>query len=143
MNSQDRLADWKNFRQSIAELSDIDKFKKVVEYWSQAPLEKIAYDIEDVENIPTPWEMMDANDWCRNSIAIGMEFTLRLSGVDKNRMELRMIIDPSISDMMLALIIDNRYILNYDWGNIYAQKLPKEARIIKRIKYIKNGYEVL
>lgn len=140
LSPDERLVNWKNFRKSIVEFSDEEKFQAVVDYWSRAPLQNIAYDIEDVENFPTPWEMVHAGDWCRNSIAIGMEFTLRMAGIDASRLELRMIIDPTISDMMLTVVVDNKYILNYDWGNVYTEKLSKDARIIKRIVFAKESY---
>jgi hypothetical protein len=141
LSPDERLANWRDFRKSIIDFSDEEKFQAVVDYWSHAPLQNIAYDIEDIENFPTPWEMVHAGEWCRNSIAVGMEFTLRLAGIDASRLELRMIIDPTISDMMLTVFIDNKYILNYDWGNVYTKKLSKDARNIKKIIFLKDQYK--
>lgn len=141
MDSRNRSLSWRKLRENISNENDFDKAKIVSHYWSQAPLENIAYDIEDIENIPTAWEMIDNNHWCRNSIAIGMEFTLRLSGVNESRLQLNMVIDPEISDMMLVCRMDN-FILNYEYDRIHLN-FSKSARIIKTIKYIKNGYKDL
>jgi hypothetical protein len=51
-----------------------------------APLMKCAYDGEDCSEWPGPWEMIHNCDWCPYSVAIGMEFTLRLAGWDKSRL---------------------------------------------------------
>lgn len=139
----ERLSHWRDFRKSISEIPDFDKLKAVVEYWAQAPLQNIAYDIEDLESLPTPWEMISDGNWCRNSIAIGMAFTLRLAGIDESRIELKMIIDPTISDMMLTVVVDAQHILNYDWGNVFSGKLSKDARTIKRVKVVKGKYQNL
>jgi sugar phosphate isomerase/epimerase len=140
LGPDERLADWRNFRKSITEIPELDQFNAVVNYWSRAPLKNIAYDIEDIENFPTPWEMIYAGDWCRNSIAIGMEFTLRLAGIDEKRLELRMINDSTISDMMLTVVIDSNYVLNYDWGHVFIGNLSKDAKIIKKVKIIGGKY---
>ena len=140
LRHDERLAEWREFRKTISEIPDDEKFLHVAKYWAQTPIKNIAYDIEDLGSLPTPWEMMYEGEWCRNSIAIGMEFTLRFAGIDENRMELRQIIDPTISDMMLALVIDEKYMLNYDWGNVTQYKLAKSVRIIKRIRHIKDKY---
>jgi hypothetical protein len=143
MSPSERLTDWKKFRNAIIDFSEMEKFDAVVKYFSQAPLKNIAYDIEDIENIPTPWEMIHDGEWCRNSIAIGMEFTLRLVGIEASRLQLKMILDPTISDMMLTVVVDEKYILNYDWGNVFDKKLSKDARIIKKIVFKKDKYKVI
>lgn len=78
----------------------------------------MAYDPEELNTYPTPWEMMSANDWCRNSIAVGMEFTLRLGGWAANRLQIQMIRDYDISDQKLVVIVDGKYFLNYEHGSV-------------------------
>lgn len=138
MNSRNRLDYWRKLREEISTKNDLDKVKIVSHYWALAPLENIAYDVEDIENIPTPWEMIENNHWCVNSVAIGMEFTLRLSGVHEDGLQLNMIIDPEMCVMKLICRMNN-YILNYEYDTIHTQ-LSKSARIIKKIKYQKNRY---
>lgn len=94
------------------------RLNAVAEYWANAPLMTIAYDPADAANWPTPWEMVHANNWCRNSVAIGMESTLRLAGFPTERMRLALIIDRSIEEMVLCLIVDDQWLLNYDWGTV-------------------------
>lgn len=98
--------------------SEADQLQEVVDFWSKAPLAVMAYDPEKLNEYPTPWEMMTENDWCRNSIAIGMEFTLRLSGWNADRLKIKMIRDYDVSDQKLILEVDGKYFLNYEHGAV-------------------------
>ena len=99
---------------------EIEQLQSVAQYWGQAPLSTMAYDPEMLETYPTPWEMISENDWCRNSVAIGMEFTLRLAGWDSSRLKIRMIRDYDISDQKLIVEIDEQKWLNYDYNCVAA-----------------------
>jgi hypothetical protein len=75
-----RLADWKDFRQSLSEHSEAEQLRLVAQYWAQAPMcAGLAHNIDEPESIPGPWEMVSEGQWCEHSVAIGMEFTLRLN----------------------------------------------------------------
>lgn len=115
---QERLADWKLFRESLKSLPEENQLTAVALYWGQAPLMKLAYDIERAETLPSPWEMINEGSWCRNSVAVGMEFTLRLAGWDPRRLELRLIRDWDISEVILLLIIDGKEVLNYTYSTV-------------------------
>ena len=116
---QERLLHWKDFRKDLPELPEIEQLSAVAKYWALAPLLKLAHDIEQPQDEwPTPWEMVSAGDWDRNSVAIGMEFTLRLSGWDKDRLQLWMIRDYDISEVILILVVDQKFILNYDYSEV-------------------------
>lgn len=106
---------WKELRRTIEDGGDI---QEVVDFWSQAPLSKMSYDYEALDTWPTAWEMMANNDWCENSIAIGMEFTLRLAGVDADRLVLKFIRDYDISEQKMVLEIDGKHWLNYKYRTI-------------------------
>lgn len=116
MDPKSRLGHWKEFRKALTAMSEADQLQAVADYWAKAPLDKIAYDIEDPESIPSAWEMVSDGNWCRNSVAIGMEFTLRLAGWAPERLRLAMLRDYDISDQMVVLIIDGIRVLNYSYG---------------------------
>ena len=84
---------------------------------------KMAYDFEDCSEWPSPWEMISKGDWCPYSVAIGMEFTLRLAGWDKSRLTLMVIRDYDISAQMMILKIDDDTVLNYSVGMV--EEFPK------------------
>jgi hypothetical protein len=88
LDPHERLRDWKAFRTGLSMLSEPDQLRAVAGYWALAPMKSLAYDVERPLDLPTPWEMIDLGDWCRNSVAYGMEFTLRLAGWDASRLKL-------------------------------------------------------
>jgi hypothetical protein len=138
----ERLLHWKEFRKSLSAMDEMSKLKAVADYWAKAPLVTIAYDPSDATNWPTPWEMIYANEWCRSSVAIGMENTLRLSGFPADRMKLKLIIDRDIQEMLLVLVIDGQWILNYDWG--FIQPYPKTDHCaIRSWQYSGKAYSLL
>ncbi len=118
LSPDERLADWKKFREEIRGLSEGESLRCVAHYWAQAPLSKCAYDPEDCSEWISPWEMIHAGDWCPYSVAIGMEFTLRLAGWDSNRLLLMTIRDFDISDQRMILKIDDSIVLNYSVGMV-------------------------
>ncbi len=118
MTPAERLADWKELRSRIQELSDEDALKTIAEYWAKAPLMKHAYDPDDLLNWPGPWELVSAGDWCPYSVAVGMEFTLRLAGWEPSRMQILYIRDYDISEQRYVLKIDESVVLNYSVGMV-------------------------
>lgn len=113
-----RLAHWKEFRKSLAELDEQAQLEAVAQYWSKTPLLTIAYNPDDATTWDSAWEMIHDGNWCRSSIAIGMEATLRLAGWAPERLLLRHIIDRDISEQIMILRIDAQWALNYDWGHL-------------------------
>jgi hypothetical protein len=118
LSPTDRLAHWKSFRKTLPRFPEAEQMKQVVEYWALPPLMTFAYDPEVPNSWGTPWEMIDEGNWCRNSVAIGMEFTLRLSGWDAKRLKLRYWKDYDISDLILVLQIDDKWLLNYSYRSV-------------------------
>ena len=136
----ERLADWRQFRTSLTKIDDDQQISAVATYWAQAPLLRIAYDLDG--NWPTIWEMIYANHWCRNTVAIGMEATLRLAGMHSDRLTLRLINDNDIHEVLLILVIDDRCVLNYDWG--YARPfLQTDYSILCEWRYTGRDYTIL
>lgn len=115
---KERLADWKQLRTTVAQLSDDEAMALVASYWSQAPLSKMAYDPEFPDQWMSPWEMVNSGEWCPYSRAIGMDFTLRLAGWDISRLKLILMRDYTISEQLMVLKIDDTYALNYSNGMV-------------------------
>jgi hypothetical protein len=140
--SGERLADWRQFRTSLTDQPDRQQLAAVAAYWSQAPLIKLAYDLDRCDTWPTIWEMIHANQWCRNTIAIGMEATLRLADVAADRLLLRLIHDRMIQDIIMILVVDDHWVLNYDWGSLCAYPVT-EHYIMREWRYTGRGYSTL
>lgn len=133
-----RLAHWTAFRRGLANLPDAERLGRVATYFTQAPLMTIAYDPERPETWPSPWEMISKGDWCRSSIAIGMEMTLRVGGMDPERTELRMVIAPEIEAQRLLLLVDRCWTLNYLWGYVTDDLGPH--RVLGRWRHRGRAY---
>ena len=119
--ASERLADWRQFRASLVSMSDPERLTAVAAYWAQAPISIIA----DTEHWPPIWQMIADNVWSRNSVAIGMEATLRLAGTVSERMTLRRIRDAD--DVLMVLVVDQTWVLNYDSGSYRRYKFPHEV----------------
>ena len=118
MSSKQLLAEWKTLRTGLQGKDERQQLQEVVDFWAQAPLATMAYDPEALDTYDTPWEMRNANDWCQNSVAVGMEFTLRLAGWAADRMNIRMMRDYDISEQRLILEVDGKYWLNYEYRQV-------------------------
>lgn len=112
-----RLALWKEFRQGL-DTTDTEKTcQAVVSWWESAPLVNIAIDPDDYTNWPTPWEMLHQGDFCENSLALGMAYTIFYA--DQNiKTELMFITDKKNSFQKLCVLIEDNYLLNYQRGMI-------------------------
>ena len=142
LGRDERLSDWKALRTSLSQHSEEEQLQMVADYWSRAPLMKRAYDSEVIENWPGPWEMVMAGDWCRDSVAVGMEFTLRLSGWTPDRLSVAMIRDYDLSDQMLSLKIDNRALLNYSIGEVVTHPTTNHD-ILFEYRFNGRGYSAI
>ncbi len=95
---------------------------------------KMAYDPEAPETWPGPWEMISEGDWCPYSVAIGMEFTMRLAGISADRMEILHIRDYDISCEMFVLKIDESLVMNYSVGIVNHHYLTSRHDVLARYK---------
>ena len=134
----ERLAQWKTFRRNLQKIDLDTQINEVAAFWSLPPIGPRAYDPADCASWLTPWEMIHNNQWCRSSVAIAMEHTLRLSGLAADRLRLRLISDP-IHDALLVLVVDDDLVLNYDWGSV--RRLPLNGHdVISEWQFTDRNY---
>lgn len=131
---------WKTIRDNMVNLEEQEQISSVVDFWSQCPLATFAYDPEALDAYDTPWEMMHRNDWCQNSVAVGMEFTLRLGDFPSDKLIIKMIRDYDASIQRLVVEIDGKYWLNYEHGTI--SPIPNtNFDVLEKWKFGKKRYE--
>lgn len=138
LQPDERLAAWIAFRRSLEVLPDEDRLLPVTAWWAQAPLMSIAYDPENPKSWPSPWEMIHTGDWCRNSVAIGMEATLRLSGVSAQKLRIAMLHVRDAQHMGLVVLYEDDLVLNFDWGRVV--RMPADRHAIRSWRWEKRGY---
>jgi len=122
LSAGERLRHWKSFRESLDEtLSDEDHLSMTIKYWSQYPIVTRYIDPYNSETWPSPWELLYENKFCKSSFAYMMEQTL-LKSVDgrwiPSRLELMYIDDKELNDEFIILVVDNKYVINYDLERI-------------------------
>lgn len=109
-----RLKSWHELRKQL-EHSDIEtKCIEIDNWWQKAPLVNHHLHILDVNNWPGPWDLLVENTYCTVARAIGMCYTLILTGVT----DIKMVEATDVfgEDVVLVLVDDAKYVLNY-WPN--------------------------
>ncbi len=118
-----RLSQWRVFRKGLDTDNTYEVCDVVVNWWKMAPISSMTIDPVDSNTWPTPWEMLHSGNFCENSIALGMSYTIYYAneGIPN---ELLFITDTDNSIQQLCTLIDNKYLLNYQYGSIST--LPTE-----------------
>ena len=118
-----RLNRWRGFRKGLNTDDTKAVCETVVDWWKMAPISSWTIDPVDSSTWPTPWEMLHSGNFCDNSIALGMSYTIHYANEHiPNR--LLYITDRENSIQTLCALIDNKYLLNYSYGAIST--LPTE-----------------
>ncbi len=118
-----RLSRWRAFRKGLNTDNTLEVCETVVNWWKMAPISKMTIDPVDSNTWPTPWEMLHSGDFCENSIALGISYTIHYAN-ESIPNELMFITSKENSTQILCAWIDNKYLLNYEHGSIST--LPTE-----------------
>jgi hypothetical protein len=112
----ERLAAWGSFRNGLSTTAEHLQFTATAKFWAQCPFKKWVIHPEDSKNWPTVWELINEGEYCKNAIALGIESTLRLSGVSSERLKLVMTRNLVDHEEYFVVIIDDIHVLNYSYG---------------------------
>ena len=83
-----------------------------------------------MENWPDPWELLSENTYCEVARALGMCYTLYLIGV--NDIELVLARNDTAEDVVLVLVDNAKYILNY-WPNTVISNKLKDFKVVQKL----------
>tara|TARA_X000001036_G_C20109555_1_gene574615 strand:+ start:52 stop:504 length:453 start_codon:yes stop_codon:yes gene_type:complete len=128
-----RLNRWRAFRKGLNTDNTKDVCELVIDWWKMAPISSWTIDPVDSDTYPTPWEMLHSGNFCENSMALGMSYTIHYAN-EKIPNSLMYITDREKSIQKLCVLIDNKYLLNYSYGAIST--LPTENISISFCKKI-------
>jgi len=137
LNYETRLSDWYDLRVQLEDSALEEKCVKIDKWWQRAPLVTHHLHILDSENWPDPWELLVENTYCEVARAVGICYTLIL--LDVSDVELAEATDGMGNDVILVLVDNAKYILNYFPETVLSNKLSDFS--IKRtvsIDKIKN-----
>jgi len=111
LNYDARLRSWYNLRAEIEGTLTQNKCIEIDSWWQKAPLVNHYLHPQDVNNWPGPWDLLVENTYCTIARALGMCYTLLL--VDENDIEMVEATDKMGEDVVLVLVDNAKYILNY------------------------------
>ena len=126
---QTRQAAWYQLRQTL-ETSE-DPFSDVAKFFLRLPRVKFYTDPYDSSTWPTPWELIDENEYCEFNLILGMCYTMQLTERFKNtRPTINLAIDIVNKTVYYLLCIDDR-VYGYDDSWITMSELPKSLKMQK------------
>ncbi len=114
-NYDARLRSWYELRKKIESVDIQTKCVEIDRWWQDAPLVNHHLHILDNNTWPGPWDLLVENTYCTVARAVGMCYTLLLTG--ENDIELIEATDKTGDDVVLVLVDNAKYVLNY-WPNM-------------------------
>ena len=133
LNTADRLDSWKRLRTEITQLDIETALQKVVDAWSTAPWQPFYLNYDESKEWPDPWTLIEENYYCDLAKALGMLYTLHLSGhKDCEHMELLIMHRESDHGQYNIVVVNEKYVLNLEHGEIVNKKsIPIELCVTK------------
>jgi hypothetical protein len=121
-NFEEQLAAWRDFRESLEEAED--PFRRVLDFYSLAPLTTISCDPWDKSTWANPWELLEENDYCEFGIVLGMCYSLQLTDRFKgSNFEIHISTNREKSETHYLLFVDNT-VVGYKGEVVSREELP-------------------
>lgn len=115
----ERLAEWRDFRASLADTGDMEQLAAVAKWVAQVPTSTYVLDYDDTTSWPGPWDLLHQGDFDDVAKAYLMEQTLVMLGWAPERMRLIMVRNQEASFQTMILLIDNKWALNYRHAEVF------------------------
>jgi hypothetical protein len=120
---EDRLLLWRQFRNDLEKSSD--PIQSAIDFYNQAPKEKLGVDPWDQSTWPSPWELLQENYYCDFTRVLGICYSLQLCDCFTDSNFEIIIITDSKRGYLYALQLDN-YIIGWKEDTyVDINKLPK------------------
>jgi hypothetical protein len=125
-----RLKAWSDLRAKLQGSSLETQCIEIDKFWQQVPIQTYYLHIDYIKDWPTPWELISDNVYCNYARALGMIYTLSLLGT-KN-LELVLAKDDNSNEVVLVLVDDAKYVLNY-WPGTVVNNLITDFQITRTL----------
>jgi hypothetical protein len=113
----ERLADWKQFRESLE--SSQDPYKEVAEFWSSAPFVSPFLDPNNPSKWPDPWHLVLDSRLDDLAICLGMLYTLKLTQRFMDaKCEIHTSMLPKEKQPRYFLVVDRQHVLNFEYRQV-------------------------
>ena len=127
---QTRQLAWYQLRQTL-ETSE-DPFSDVAKFFLRLPRVKFYTDPYDSSTWPTPWELIDENEYCEFNLILGMCYTLQLTDRFKNsHATINVAVDTINKAVYYFLKIEDKVYGYADEEWIEVSELPKSLKMQK------------
>ena len=136
----ERLRSWHNFRRDLDKQSLEQALQDVQHLWSYAPYVAHYLTTDQLASWPNPWELMYENYYCDLAKALGIVYTMYLTG-HRPEMEIRIYSDPSTKEQYnLVFVEQGKYVLNLIHDEVVnKEQIDKHLQLIKTISIIDLG----
>jgi len=130
LDYENRLSYWSELRNNLKTQSLQDQCIAVDEFWQKVPIQNHYLHPDFMDEWPDPWQLLNENLYCSYARGLGMIYTLLLLGA-KN-IELVEATDDNSEDVILVLVDNAKYILNY-WPDTVLNNSLSQFTIKKNI----------
>ena len=111
LNYDTRLRSWYDLRQKLQTADLQTKCVEIDRFWQSAPLVNHHLHPFDVDNWPSPWELISENTYCEVARGLGMVYTLLLLGVTD--IDFCLATDDNSEEVVIVLVDNAKYVMNY------------------------------
>ncbi len=124
-----RLSAWYTLRQLLE--TSVDPLNDAANFFLKLPKTKIYTDPYDSSTWPTPWELIDENEFCQFNLILGICYTLQLTERFKNiHPKIKLSIDTNNKTVYYLLFINDK-VYGYENEWIDVKDLPKSLKTQK------------
>lgn len=119
---EDRLASWQDFRKTLE--TSASPLEDAVNFYNQAPTVNMHTDPWDNTMWPSPWELVNENQYCDFCKLLGICYSLQLTErLNQKTFEIHIGIDRTNTETYYLLFVDNQ-VIGYGDAIISREKLP-------------------
>jgi hypothetical protein len=121
---EQRLSAWRDFRLSL-ETAD-DPIQSTIDFYESAPLCKFQCDPYDRNTWPTPWEILEENNYCSFVKILAIAYTLQLTDrFSGEAFEIHIKYSSAESSIYYLLQVNDRIIGYDEYTHVHKNKVPK------------------
>lgn len=122
-----RLRAWHSLKESLENADTQTVCVEVDKFWQKCPILNHYLHPADVVEWPTPWQLINDNDYCLYARGLGMVYTLMLLGIEN--IDFVDAIDDNNENVCLVLVDNAKYVLNYYPNQVVNMKLSDFTNI--------------
>jgi len=136
-----RLVLWRNFRKTLEGQNLIDAGTAAAQWWSTVPMLETSGSVSApwaTDAWPDPWNLISTGplDHTHTSVAIAYSLWMVARPEDRDRIELAVINSQERRQILLTVLIDNQWLINYTSGKIVdMSQLGGDAELLSTHVY--------